>query len=114
MGIEDPGIIQGYHGWTKMGRHVVKGSKAIAIVAPCTYKKEVNDTDADGQVRLHADGNAMKKEVELRGYKAVSVFSEHQTEGDPLPEYISDLTDPVADYFNYLTAIESTSPVNIV
>ncbi len=113
MGIEDPGIIQGYHAWEKIGRHVMKGQKAISIIAPTIYKKEVDDTDRDGQVKVDADGNTLKKEVEQHGYKTVSVFSQHQTEGDPLPEYISDLKDPVADYFNYLTAIESASPVPI-
>lgn len=113
MGIDDPGIIQGYHAWEKMGRHVLKGQKAITIIAPCTYKKVVDETDRDGQVKVDADGQKMKKEVEMKGFKAVSVFSEHQTEGNPLPEYISDLTDPVANYFSYLTAIEQTSPVPI-
>ncbi len=35
LGIEDPGIIQGYHAWEKMGRHVLKGQKAIPIIAMC-------------------------------------------------------------------------------
>lgn len=113
MGIEDPGIIQGFHAWEKMDRHVMKGQKAITIIAPCTYKKEIEETDPGGNVKVDADGHTIKKEIEIKGYKAVSVFSEHQTEGDPLPEYVSDLTDPVADYFNYLTAIEQTSPVPI-
>lgn len=106
-------LVAGYHKWNDMGRHVKRGEKAVPIISPCVYKKEVDDTNADGSYKYDSGGNKLKKEVEVQGYKACSVFDVSQTEGDPLPEYISDLKDPVADYFNYLTAIESASPVPI-
>ncbi len=109
----DATLIAGYDTWKKHHRYVRKGEKAIQIIAPCTYKKEVDDTYADGTVKKDSDGNVRKKTVELKGFKACSVFDMSQTEGDPIPEYISDLTDPVTDYYHYLTAIEQASPMPI-
>ena len=106
-------LVAGYDSWKNKHRFVRKGEKSIQIIAPCVYKKEVDDTYADGTVKKDADGNVKKKTVELKGFKACSVFDVSQTSGDPLPEYISDLTDPVADYFHYLTAIEKASPVPV-
>lgn len=30
----------GFQTWRKLGRHVVKGAKGIAILAPCVYGKK--------------------------------------------------------------------------
>ena len=110
----DATLIAGFNAWSeKFHRHVKRGEKAISIIAPCKYKKVVDDTYEDGTVKVDAAGNALKKTIELKGFKATSVFDISQTYGEPIPEYISDLTDPVANYFSYLTAIEQSSPVPV-
>ncbi len=60
--------VAGYRTWQKMNRHVRKGEKGIAILAPCIY----------------ADKEDPKKT--RRFFKTVYVFDISQTEGEPLPE----------------------------
>lgn len=110
----DATLIAGFNAWNdKFHRHVKRGEKAISIIAPCKYKKEVYDTYEDGTVKVDAAGNTLKKTVELKGFKATNVFDISQTYGEPVPEYISDLKDPVVDYYSYLVAIEQSSPVPV-
>ena len=110
----DATLIAGFNAWNdKFHRHVKRGEKGISIIAPCKYKKEVDDTYEDGTVKVDATGNALKKTVELKGFKATSVFDISQTYGEPIPEYISDLKDHVVGYYNYLAAIEQSSPVPV-
>ena len=44
-----PGPINTFPGWKALGRHVIKGQKAISLVMPITYKKrdEENQQAAD-------------------------------------------------------------------
>jgi antirestriction protein ArdC len=67
--------VAGYQTWHKLGRHVRKGEKGIAIIAPMIRRKsEVECLDS-------ADEQSV-----VRGFKVAHVFSEEQTEGEPLPE----------------------------
>jgi hypothetical protein len=66
--------VAGFQTWRKLGRHVVKGAKGIAILAPCTYGKKT-DTEED-------DSPTIKR---LGGFKVVWVFAEEDTDGEPLP-----------------------------
>ncbi|MDI6813287.1 MAG: ArdC-like ssDNA-binding domain-containing protein [Desulfitobacteriaceae bacterium] len=72
----DASLVAGYKTWEKMGRHVKKGEKGIAIFAPRTYKKEIIDEET-GEVTVVITG--------LAGFKVVHVFDVSQTEGKPLP-----------------------------
>lgn len=63
-------IVAGFSKWRSMGRVVVKGQKAIWILAPILYK----ETDPNG------------KEIDrVYGFKPVPVFDISQTSGKPLP-----------------------------
>lgn len=105
-------LVAGYKAWNeKFHRAVKKGEKAISIIAPCKYKKEVDDTYKDGTVKVDATGKALKKIIECKGYTTCSVYDISQTYGEPVPEYISDLADPVTNYKSYLLAMEQSSPV---
>ena len=46
--------VAGFHKWKELGRHVKKGEKGIAILAPCRYKAKVEDettgTELEGPV----------------------------------------------------------------
>ena len=110
----DASLVAGYHAWEeKFNRHVLKGEKGITIIAPCKYKREVEVHNDDGSVKVDAQGNPERKEIEMQGFKTSTVFDVSQTEGAPLPEYISDLTDTVENFMDYFTAIEAISPVPV-
>lgn len=94
----------------KMNRHIVKGSKAIKIIAPCPYKKKVEEdvTDADGQSIIGRDGSPIKEKTEkvLMGFKIVNVFDSSQTEGEPLPEIAHKLDGTISGYTDFLDALK--------
>jgi len=68
--------VAGFRTWASLGRHVVKGAKGIAILAPCSYRR-ADDDDAT------ADEDQATARV-LRGFKIVYVFDEADTAGDPV------------------------------
>lgn len=59
--------VAGFHKWKQLGRNIMKGSKAIKIMAP--IKKKLED-----------------KDEEISYFRPVSVFDISQTEGEPLPD----------------------------
>lgn len=113
----DATTVAGFTTWKKLNRHVVKGSKAIKIIAPCPYKKKVEEdvTDADGQSIIGRDGKPIKEKTEkvLMGFKVVNVFDYSQTEGDPLPEIAHRLDGTVSGYTDFWDALKQFSPVPI-
>jgi antirestriction protein ArdC len=66
--------VAGFRAWQKLGRHVVKGAKGIAILAPCAYRKK---TEPDNE-----DSPSVKR---LTGFKTAWVFAQEDTEGESLP-----------------------------
>lgn len=63
--------VAGFHAWLKLGRHVRKGEKGIAIMVP-HVRKVRNDQDVD--------------ERRVTGFGTGYIFDVSQTEGEPLPE----------------------------
>lgn len=113
----DATTVAGFSTWQKMNRHIVKGSKAIKIIAPCPYKRKIETdiTDADGQSIIGKDGKPVKEQIEkvLMGFKTVNVFDISQTEGEPLPEIVHKLDGTVSGYKDFLDALKQFSPVPI-
>jgi len=71
----DARCVAGYQTWRKLGRFVRKGEKGIAIIAPLVRRKpEIESPETADQESI------------IRGFKLTHVFSEQQTEGEPLPE----------------------------
>jgi antirestriction protein ArdC len=66
--------VAGFQTWKRLGRHVKKGAKGIAILAPCLYSKKVEPENADSPT--------VKR---LSGFKIAFVFDIAMTEGDALP-----------------------------
>jgi antirestriction protein ArdC len=64
--------VAGYKAWQALGRHVNKGERGIAILAPLT--RRARDDDDEG------------KRV-LVGFKVVRVYDISQTSGEPLPRF---------------------------
>lgn len=82
--------VAGFHTWRKLGRYVRKGEKGIAIIAPLVRRKSDEESE-------HAD-----EERVVAGFKVAHIFSEEQTDGEPLPELGAVTGDP-SGYFERLT-----------
>lgn len=79
----------GYGQWKKIGRHVKKGEKGFAILAPVLKKITENVTNDAGVVE--------KKTRQICvGFKAVKVFGLEQTEGKPV-EHAEDVQEFMND-----------------
>jgi antirestriction protein ArdC len=63
---------RGFRQWQEVGRHVKKGAKAFAILAPRFIKKQPDDD------------NEKEEKILLAGFLAVPVFRVEDTEGKPL------------------------------
>jgi hypothetical protein len=76
--------VAGFATWKKLGRSVVKGERAIWILAPLI-----------GRPTREPDGEERRP---IYGFRPVAVFDIAQTEGDPLPEVCRNLEgeDPAA------------------
>lgn len=88
-------LVTGYKTWQRLyNRHVKRGEKAIHILAPMKF--------------LDADDN------EIIHYKRICVYDVSQTEGDPLPSFMSDkFTGSVENMPILLKGLEDISPVAI-
>jgi antirestriction protein ArdC len=100
---QDPGAtrVAGFATWKKLGRAVLRGERAIWILAPMTGKRTRTD---DGEERRT-----------IVGFRPVPVFDLAQTEGDPLPEVCRTLRgdDPTA-WFARLTSCAGTMGYAVV
>lgn len=112
----DATTVAGYGTWKQMNRQVVKGSKAIKILAPCIYKKKDIADIADTPDKSIADKDnkdISESEKVLVGFKVANVFDISQTEGEPLPEITHKLEGNVNEYADFMEAIKQFSPVPI-
>jgi antirestriction protein ArdC len=74
-------FVAGYRAWPKFGRHVRKGEKGIAILAPLVYKRKGDSSDDQS-----SESDEESENRTLRGFKVTHVFDVSQTDGDDLPE----------------------------
>ncbi len=112
----DATAVASYTVWRdKFHRQVKRGERGITIIAPTPYKKtkEFEVKDADGQKILDATGRPIteEREVTYQSFHTATVFDVSQTEGEPLPELVSELTNPVKDFDVYMDAIRDLAPV---
>lgn len=108
--------VAGYNTWKQLNRQVVKGAKAIKILAPCIYKKKdiADIADAPGKSIADKDNKDISEsEKVLVGFKIVNVFDYSQTEGEPLPEITHKLEGNVDEYTDFIEALKQFSPVPI-
>lgn len=99
-------LVAGYKAWqTKFKRQVKKGEKGIKILAPCPHK--ITKTARD------EDGNLVEKELRWTTFRAVSVFDVSQTEGEDIPEIVSELTGDVDGYEELVAKLTALSPVPV-
>lgn len=70
--------IAGFRTWQKLGRHVKRDEKGIAIMVPIVWHKKV----------AHTDGKDVQErdEESAVAFKTAYVFDINQTDGKPLPD----------------------------
>ncbi|WP_216699331.1 ArdC-like ssDNA-binding domain-containing protein [Actinotalea ferrariae] len=95
--------VAGIRTWNSLGRHVNRGERGIAILAPCIYRPS-GDVLATGVLKPGAEGGHPPESPTgreptnhsprvLRGFKIVHVFDVSQTDGEPLPDVAPRLLD---------------------
>jgi len=101
----------------KFHRQVLKGEKGLTIIAPTPHKKQYESEvlKEDGTPVLNADGTPVieKKEIVYNSFRICKVFDISQTAGEPLPELVSELTNPVEHFAEYLSVIKEITPVPV-
>ncbi len=109
----------GYRQWQKdFNRQVKKGEKGIRIIAPNPYERNVEIPLTDpltGKTVFGSDGKPVMTTTKERmmGFRAVSVYDISQTEGDPLPQLVTELDGSVEGYDLFLQTMKKVSPVPI-
>ena len=113
-------LVASYSAWQKkFHRQVRRGEKAIKIIAPMTFHRDIETEKVDpatGDIILGMDGQPEKekKTVSYQRYKVTNVFDYAQTDGEPLPLLeVPELTDDHDNYKVFLEAARTVSPVPI-
>ena len=73
--------VKGYRAWEAMGRHVRKGEKAIAILAPC-FRKVTEFKEPEDKTVYHDETGEREEKRVIGGFRIAYVFDLAQTEGD--------------------------------
>lgn len=117
----DASRVAGYNDWkNKFDRQVKAGETGIKILAPCPYRKWVEQEKIDPQTRQIVRGAGGQPVMEwVRAekirYKIVTVFDISQTEGKELPALgVSELSGDVAEYERIVAALQALSPLPVV
>lgn len=79
--------VAGFRTWQKLGRHVKRNEKGIAIMAPIVWRKKVTHANDQKDVQDGDDESAV-------AFKTAYVFDISQTDGKPLPEFARVNGDP--------------------
>ena len=74
--------VAGFRAWLGLGRHVRKGEKGIAILAPIICKRQTEQDDRKGAAASIAQDTS-----HLVGFRIAYVFAMEQTDGQDLPEF---------------------------
>lgn len=120
MQYPDASVVAGFGKWKKeFGRTVKAGERGIQILAPMFRKRLVLQDKIDPQTMapiLGPDGEPEKEWVFVKrtDFRIVYVYDISQTEGKDFPSYgVDELTGDVPQYEEFLSAMETLSPVPI-
>lgn len=112
--------VAGFQAWKKNFERTVKaGEHGLKILAPCPYRRfiEQDRLDTNGKPLLDANGKPLREQtlVQLMRFRIVTVFDISQTEGKELPGIgISELSGDISHYEELADAITGVSPVPIL
>lgn len=120
MQYPDASVVAGFGKWKKeFGRTIKAGERGIQILAPMFRKRLVLQDKIDPQTMapiLGPDGEPEKEWVFVRrtDFRIVYVYDISQTEGREFPSHgVDELTGDVPQYEEFLSAMETLSPVPI-
>ena len=111
--------VAGYNSWkNNFNRHVKRYENGIKILGYAPKKRQVQRPKLGkyGTPLLNSKGQPIMEEVTITvpAYKPVTVFDVSQTEGEPLPEYVTPLQgNNVADFKLLLSSLADLSPYPI-
>lgn len=110
IGMQHPGAthVAGFKKWNEFNRYVKKGESGIQILAPYTRTIDVETDKTD------AHGNVIYEKQTKVYFKVAYVYDISQTDGEPLPELITELSGDVNNYDSLFNAIKATSGYDIV
>ena len=108
----------GYKKWqTDFNRVVNRNEHGIMIIAPMTYKADVEEAvfDSENHPVLDSNGKQVTATVtrEFQGFRPAYVFDVSQTSGDPLPTLATMLSGGVEDFEKMKDILIAISPVPI-
>lgn len=72
--------VKGYKAWNQLGRYVKRGSKGLAILAPCFKKVEVFKEPENKAVYQDAEGEKETKRI-VSGFRVTYVYDIADTDG---------------------------------
>lgn len=82
-----PALVAGYKEWERHGRYVIKGERALYVIAPRTARitntEEAEHGPAMGERAPAEPGDGMNRS-RIVGWRGQAVFDVSQTEGEPL------------------------------
>lgn len=104
--------VKGYKAWNQLGRYVKRGSKGLAILAPCFKKVEVFKEPENKAVYQDAEGEKETKRV-IAGFRVTYVYDIADTDGSDeyLPVLVKGLagnSDAEKEIYDRLLAFIST------
>ena len=104
--------VRGYKAWNQLGRYVKRGSKGLAILAPCFKKVEDFKEPEDKAVYQDAEGEKETKRV-ISGFRVTYVYDIADTDGSDeyLPVLVKGLagnSDAEKEIYDRLLAFIST------
>lgn len=106
---EDVSMCLGFTKWKDLGYVPRRGEHGLKVIAPIFIKQEKEEMKEDGTIEKITEDKQL--------YKVAFTFDVSQVvnikTGEPYPSFVTDLKDPVAEYYSYLTAVEAVSPVPI-
>jgi antirestriction protein ArdC len=97
--------VAGFHAWLAFGRHVRKGEKGIAILAPIIRKYKAEADQPEGR-------SSIEPIRHLVGFRSAYVFDIAQTEGQDLPEFATVHGNP-AQYLEHLKALTASHSITL-
>ena len=100
--------VAGFRAWLDLGRHVRKGEKGIAILAPIITKRKRDKKDEqqdDSSSAADAVGH-------LVGFRSAYVFDIAQTDGEDLPEFATVKGEP-RQYLERLKALVASHAITL-
>ena len=97
--------VAGFQSWKQLGRHVKKGEKGIAILAPIAFKREM-DLGPTQSTESAEDRTVV-------GFRVVHVFDVGQTDGEPLPTLTMQLEGSADELLMRLMAVAADDGLTV-